>query len=142
MFGNNFIRVVIKARSPVAFVGMSVMIVASVVKSNHVRNVQHHLVNIVTVRVTRVSVMHATTQQRVKHYGDHRRIGEELVKHGRFEKCPDDWQNSTNRRSITIEIWPVGLQLNYAGRAMHNLYQSQISGESLGKTAKTSPSTV
>jgi hypothetical protein len=87
-----------------AIVGMPVVIVASFVKSNHVGHVHHHLVNIVTVRVTRVSVMHATTQQCVKHYGGHRRIGEELVKHGRFEKCPDERHNRTNRRSITIEF--------------------------------------
>lgn len=60
------------------------MIVASVVKTNDVRNVHHHLVNVVTVRVPRVNVMHATTQQCVKHYGGHRRVGEELVKHGHF----------------------------------------------------------
>ena len=83
---------------------MFVVIVVSVIDTNHVRNIHHHLVNIVTVRVSRVSVMHATTQQCVKHYGGHRRIGEELVKHGRFEKCPDDRHNRTDRRSITIEF--------------------------------------
>ena len=61
------------ARSLVTFVGLSVMIVASFVETNNVRNVHHHLVNVVTVRVTRVSVMHATTHQCVKHYGGHRR---------------------------------------------------------------------
>ncbi|WP_160168220.1 hypothetical protein [Novipirellula maiorica] len=93
-----------------AIVEMPFMIVASIIKTNHVRNIQHHLVNIVTVRVTRVSVMHATTQQCVKHYGGHRRKGEELVKHGRFEKCPDDRHNRMNRHSITIELWLMGLQ--------------------------------
>ncbi|MCO8123351.1 hypothetical protein NHH03_16495 [Stieleria sp. TO1_6] len=72
---------------------MPVTIVVGVGKTNHVRNVHHHLVNIVAVRVTRVSVMHATTQQCVKHYGGRRRIGEKFVKHGRFEECPDDWHN-------------------------------------------------
>ena len=87
-----------------AIVGMPVAIVVSIIKTDNVRNIHHHLVNVVTVRVSRMSVMHATTQQCVKHYGGHRRIGEELVKHGRFEECPDERHNRTNRRSITIEF--------------------------------------
>ena len=78
--------VLMLARSLVTFVGMSVVIVASVAKPHHVRNAHHHLVNVVAVRVICVSMMHATTQQCVEHYGGHRRVGDEFVKHGRFVK--------------------------------------------------------
>ncbi|GAA4469613.1 hypothetical protein GCM10023156_61930 [Novipirellula rosea] len=52
--------------------------------ANHVRNVYHHPVDVVTVRVIRVSVMYTTPQQCVKHYGGHRRVGEEFMKHRYF----------------------------------------------------------
>ncbi|TWT97215.1 hypothetical protein Pla100_23650 [Neorhodopirellula pilleata] len=64
--------VLMLAGSLVTFVGMLVVIVARVAETNHVRNFHHHLVITVIVRAIRVSVMHATTQQCVKHYGGHR----------------------------------------------------------------------
>lgn len=82
------------ARSLVTVVGLtvivpSVMIVPSVIVTgfavtSDVRHIHNHLLITMIVRAIRMSVMHTTTQQCVKHYGGHRRIGEEFMKHGRF----------------------------------------------------------
>ncbi|ELP30052.1 hypothetical protein RBSWK_06140 [Rhodopirellula baltica SWK14] len=81
------------------------MILAGVLMTNHTRNIHHHLVNVVTVRVPRMSVVHATTQQCMKHYGGHRREGEELVIHGRFE---DVLTFGTTRRIVAVLLSNFG----------------------------------
>ncbi|QDT05141.1 hypothetical protein K227x_35400 [Rubripirellula lacrimiformis] len=128
--------VLMLARIFMTCVRMSVMIVVSVIETNHVRNVHHHLLNIVTVRVTRVSVMHATTQQCMKHYGGHRRIGEEFVKHVRFVRT----------RTIGVLRLIVAVVLSafsiegytefFSGQVLHELCQSKNDCESLGNIAK------
>ena len=128
--------VLMLARSLVTFVGMSVVIVASVAKTNHVRHVHHHLVITVTVRVTRVSVMHATTQQCVKHYGGHRRVGEELVKHGRFVGI-----RTIGVLRLIVAVFLSAFSIEgyteiFSGQVMHESCQLKIDCESLRNIVK------
>ena len=61
-------------------VGMTVTMMMVV----HMVGIRHRHFRTMTVRTTRVSVMHATTQQCVKHYRSHRDDREQISEHGRF----------------------------------------------------------
>ena len=61
-------------------VGMTVTMMMVV----HMVGIRHRHFRTMTVRTTRVSVMHATTQQCVKHYRSHRGDRKQISEHGRF----------------------------------------------------------
>ena len=68
---------------PVVGMTVTMMVIVSMVGLRH-RHFRTMILRTAILRTTRVSVMHATTQQCMKHYRGHRGDREQVSEHGNF----------------------------------------------------------
>lgn len=91
------------------------------------------------VRASRMSVMHTTTQQCVKHYGGHRRVGEKFVKHDCLVLIRTIGVIGLIVVRDVIGEYPPGLYRNLLPMGIAQVVPNRESLQIVGKRCKISP---